>query len=208
MRVSVTSLGLLNECHRCLWKMVVKRQQRPSMFSTLPSALDKITQKEVESHTMKGNKPSWLAQIPGDVIHIRKKLEADVQDMHVVGILDDLVKDPDDNSYTVIDYKTSRAPYTQANAEKYYQLQMDAYALLCERSGYGPVKNAYLVFFTPSVTDRMVNNSSQASFAFDVTPLKLSVSQQRAKDTIIAVQKVVELDVAPEAAADCRWCNW
>jgi hypothetical protein len=156
---------------------------------------------------MKSEKPSWLAQIPGNVIHIRKKLESDVEGMHVVGVLDDLTKDAD-NSYTIIDYKASREPYTKAKAEKYYQLQMDAYALLCEQNNLGPVKNAYLVFFTPSITDGMVNHTSQAGFTFDVTPVKLSVSQERAEETIAAVQKVVELDAAPEAAADCRWCTW
>lgn len=206
MKVSVTSLGLVNECHRCLWKMVVERQQRPSMFSTLPSALDKIIQKEVEMLTINGTKPPWLAQIPGSVINIRKKLESDVGDMHVVGILDDLVKDGSD--YTIIDYKTSRVPYTKEKAEKYYQLQMDAYALLCERNGYEPVKNAYLIYFTPSITDNMVNYTSQAGFAFDVTPVKMGVSSQRAEDTIAAVQEVVEQDTIPVAAADCRWCNW
>ena len=206
MRVSVTSLGLLNECHRCLWKAVAKRQQRPSMFSTIPSALDRVIQEEVESYTMNSDKPPWLAQIQGDVIHIRKKLESDVKGMHVVGVLDDLVKN--DNHYTIIDYKTSREPYTKAKAEKYYQLQMDAYALLCERHDMGPIKDALLVFFTPSVTEGMENRASQASFAFDVTPVKLGVSQQRAEDTITDVEEVVTLTTAPEAAADCRWCGW
>jgi RecB family exonuclease len=113
-----------------------------------------------------------------------------------------------EHTSTIIDYKTSSKPYTQANAERYYQLQMDAYALLCERHDMYPVKEALLVFFTPSVTSKMVNETSSASFVFDVTIITLAVSSQRAKDTIAAVQKVVELDKAPKAAADCRWCNW
>jgi RecB family exonuclease len=176
------------------------------MFSTLPSALDKIMQKEVQTFAMHNDKPPWLAHLPGTISRVGKKFVSDVDGMEVVGVLDDMLVNG--TEHTIIDYKTSRTPYTQANAEKYYQLQMDAYALLCERHNMGAIKEALLVFFTPSVTDGMDNHPAQAGFMFDVTIIKLATSPQRAIDTIGEVQKVVELDRAPEAAADCRWCNW
>ena len=206
MRVSVTSLSLVNECPRCLWLSVRMRRSRPSMFSSLPGGLHKNIEKEVEVYAWRGEKPPWMQHIRGKLLTVRKKLEYDFDGITLVGILDDLMK-VDTGGYMIIDYKTSRAPYDQSKAEKYYGLQMDCYALLLEENGYSPVNEAVLIFFTPSLTG-MGHDIMETKIPFQVHTVRMAADSLRAHRALVRAREVVMHDREPMPSKTCPWCNY
>lgn len=206
MRVAVTELSLVNECERCLWRSVRLRRARPSMFSSLPGGLHKILEKEVEVYAWRKEKPPWLQHILGELLTVRKKLEYDYNGITLVGILDDLMKTYT-AGYTIIDYKTSRSPYDLAKAEKYYQIQMDGYALLLEENGYSPVNDAVLIFFSPSLSG-MGHDVMETQIPFRVHTVRLNVSLSRAREVLGRVRNIVMQDREPMPSQTCPWCNY
>ena len=206
IRISATTFGLLRECPRCFWYEVRGVSRPRGMFSSLPSALDKIIQQETGAYAVKGQKPVWLRG-GCELLTVRKKLESVYKGIEIVGIVDDLVRD-ERGGYTIVDYKTSGYQYTREKAEHYYTAQMSIYAWLCEEKGYEPVNGAVLVFFTPSFHSVMEHEASEVQFVFDVTVIPVAVNRKYAEDLLGMAVELIHLREPPDRALFCKWCDW
>jgi len=203
-RFSPSTLKLLYDCRRCFWYAHHARIPRPKgIFPGLPSAVDKIIQTQTARFTGKG-KPTWL--LPGQKGVINpgpKKLVQRTDEYTLTGIVDDLVIQ--DDQLIIIDYKTARAPYTLEKAQKYYSLQMDCYAHLCEGTFDQQVKAVYLVFFTPLGFYSEIN---EGEIEFNITHLEMPVNPKNAKRTIAEALEILDSEVPPIANPNCEYCRW
>lgn len=205
IKLSPSTLNLLFECERCFWLEHRCGIPRPrGIYPGLPNAVDRLIKAETAQFAGRG-KPLWLHPAFGGVIQPNMtKLRLKTPAYVLSGILDDVITNP--HGFDIIDYKTSSRPYTLELAEKYYGLQMDCYALLCETNGFKPVTNAYLVFFTPN--ESSLGRDHGDFIRFCVTHLKLDVSSFRAKKAIEKAVALCEQEEAPLASPDCAYCAY
>jgi len=115
------------------------------------------------------------------------------------GALDDLLVASD--LYVPFDYKTKGSPTSEADATKYYQTQLDCYALLLEANGMKTAGYGFLLYYSPSE----VNESGNV--AFEIQPIKIETDIERAK-SLVRQSAAVTGGAAPKASANCEYCNW
>jgi len=116
-----------------------------------------------------------------------------------------------DESVIIIDYKTAAQPHSEMNTARYYQLQLDMYALLCEVNGLKPAEVGYIVYTTPNLLRRYVQDFNQdhiIDIFFKVTHVPLKVSAQRGKDTIAQALDICMRKEAPPASPNCEYCHF
>jgi len=210
LRLWPSTLSLLYECPRCFWLHTHARLPRPrGLFSSLPNALDGIIKANTALYISLKSKPAWLLpELKDAVIAPVAKLHYEHQEAVLVGTLDQLLR-AKDGEYFIVDYKTSRNAYSPEIAAKYYSLQMDCYALLCEENGYEPVETAYLVFFTPAsfLSDSSVSKPLSL-FRFAVTPVPIPVNSENARVAIARALEVYRMEEPPEASPTCEYCHY
>ena len=206
-----STLSLLHECPRCFWLQHHAHVPRPrGMFSSLPNALDAIIKANVYPFIPLNSKPSWLLpELRGASVVNVPKLFYEKDGVTMSGSLDQLLQ-LEDGEYFIVDYKTSRHVYTPETAAKFYSLQMDCYALLCEENGFEPVETAYLVFFTPvsMLSEGALLPKPMNIFRFETTAIPIPVDSERAKKVIAEAVEVVKRDVPPQPSPTCEYCNY
>ena len=211
-RFAPSQLNLIHDCSRCFWRAHVAGIPRPrGIFPGLPGAIDKMVQKETTRHAGKG-KPRWLLPwtSEGMIRPGTKRLVLKRDNYIVTGIYDDLVV-MDDESVTIIDYKTAAQPHSEADTKRYYQLQLDMYALLCEANGLKPAETGYIVYTTPNLLRRYVQDFDMEHLIdifFEVTHIPVKVSAQRGRDAIKEALDICAQKQAPAASPKCEYCHY
>jgi RecB family exonuclease len=184
----------------------IERPRGP--FPGLPGAIDKLLQSKTAKLAGKG-RPSWLLpdlKGKGIIKSGAKKMVAKGEHFVLTGIVDDLIV-TDTGSVIVVDYKTASRPHSKEDTARYYALQLDMYAFLCEANGLHVEDTAYIVYTTPHY---LMNFAYSDSFGvnFKVTHIALDINAQRAKD---AIQKGVEIclqEEVPAAPPNCEFCRY
>jgi RecB family exonuclease len=175
------------------------------MFSSLPNALHRNIEKEVDVLRWKKEKPLWMKHLSGEVVAQEKKIESDFDGITLAGRIDCLMRE-NGGKYIIVDYKTSSRPYDKAKAEKYYSLQMHAYSWLLEQKGFSPVKEAVLIFFTPSIGEGCEHRYDSIKIPFQVHTVHMSVSPARAREVLERVREVVIQEHEPAPSPQCDYC--
>ena len=211
-RFAPSQLNLMHDCPKCFWRDHVAGIPRPrGIFPGLPGAIDNLIQKETRRYAGKG-KPKWLVPwIHEGVIRSgTKRLTLKRRNYTVTGIYDDLLV-MDDESVIIIDYKTAAQPHSEGATKQYYQLQLDLYALLCEANGLKPAELGYIVYTTPNLLRRYVqdfNMDHLIDIFFKVTHIPIKVSAQRGRDAIKEALDICESKEAPAASPACEYCHY
>lgn len=206
-----TGLNLYSECPKCFWLHYNKNVHRPrGIFPSLPCGMDLVIKDYFDQY--RGSLPPELkGKVAGTLMpnlklmnrwrNWRTGLEYQADQLNAVlfGALDDcLMVGPE---YAPIDYKTRGFAPNAGDSEKYYQTQLDTYALLLSANGY-PVKDfAYLIYYYPkAVKDNGIVH-------FNVAPVKVATDLSRAKKTF--EDAVVLLSgPMPKKHSGCEYCSW
>ena len=103
--------------------------------------------------------------------------------------------------YVPLDYKTRGSAPRDGDSERYYQTQLDTYALLLSSNGY-PVENfCYLVYYYPKTVE------AQGQVTFAVYPIEMTSDPERARRRF--EEAVHSLDEPlPQPSARCEYCTW
>src|SRR3989344_4288652 len=141
LRLSPTSgLNLYNDCTRCFWLHYNGRVPRPrGIFPSLPGGMDLVIKDYFDEY--RGALPPELqGRIKGDLMkdvnlmnqwrNWRTGLEYFDKQRNAVlfGALDECLVH--DGKYVPLDYKTRGSAPNDGYSERYYQTQLDAYALM------------------------------------------------------------------------------
>ena len=220
--VSATELGnyaVRYPCMRCAWvRMHVKDlpyQSFPGIFSTI----DSYSKKVVLSHfNVNDCLPLWLADL-GKVEECveppswRKFSSTDDMTGVTVRGTADAIFLLRDGSYGIADYKTSRYNPTRTTALAAYEIQLNAYAWIAERTGFQPVNSLALVFMEPEgdvPSDAESTPVGPKGFALTFNAKVVPVN--RRPESLIPpllekVKSVSEMEFPPSPKRGCRDCG-
>jgi len=115
------------------------------------------------------------------------------------GALDDLLVK--EGRYIPFDYKTKGSVTTEEDATKYYQNQLDCYALLLEANQMPTAGYGYLLYYSP----KRVSEGGAA--LFELQAIKIQTETERARSIF---RKAVSLlqGPLPASAPNCEYCGW
>lgn len=208
--LSPSLLNLFQECPRCFWLRVNKRQKRPEgPSSTLPRALDLAIKKHFDIY--RPELPPGVSvdglKLFGDLETLRKWRYWKTAPFYLnekigvklSGALDDCFLDSN-GMFSPLDYKTYGF-VLKAGAHPSYQLQMDSYTLMLRESRY-PVNNkAYLVFYA------LKSLGDNGNVAFQIVPRPVDTNPDRIISLLEKAVEVLKKDIPPHSQ-NCTFCGW
>lgn len=217
-RLSPSALNLYRDCPRCFWLEKVKGIKRPrGIYPSLPTGMDRVIKDYFDTYRAKGALPPEFnpGRLPNLQLYSNQKqldlwrdwktgpaLE-EPDGSTLSGALDDLLVC--DGKYIPFDYKTKGEALRDGDAERYgeryYQNQIDCYALLLERNGLPQAEFGYLVFYTP----KQVRENGWVGF--NVMPVRVMTDTSRALKTFRQAVELLKGPI-PQIAPNCEYCGW
>ena len=213
LKLSPSSLNLFLECSRCFWLDKVKNIKRPrGIFPSLPGGMDRVIKLHFDNFRSKGELPPELGgddfkgvKLFPDQAQLEKwrswrtGLEYNTGAGILSGALDDLLVK--DSRYIPFDYKTKGSVTTEADAVKYYQNQLDCYALLLHENKMTTAGYAFLLYYSPKSV------GPSGAVQFELQPIKIMTDVERARTTFRKALALVK-SVLPTSSPLCEYCVW
>lgn len=215
IKLSPSALSLFRDCPRCFWLDKNRKIKRPrGIFPSLPGGMDREIKKHFDKYRAQGKLPPEMSgpefegvQLYADADRLEKwrnwKTGPEYVDREIEsilsGALDDLLVKG--GRYIPFDYKTKGSPSTIEDAVKYYQTQLECYALLMEANGLKSAGFGYLLYYSPfEVTEN-------GMVEFKVQPIKIETDIERARNLF---RQAVELlrGPLPVSSPECEYCAW
>ncbi len=212
--LSPSALSLFKNCPRCFWLEKVKNIKRPrGIFPSLPGGMDRVIKTYFDTFRTQRTLPPELRIEAFKGIYLyddqtqlgrwrawRTGLQYREDDGSILsGMLDDLLVK--DGVYVPFDYKTKGSPTNEEDATRYYQTQLDCYALMLEGNGLQTAGYGFLLYYSP----REVGERGQVSF--EIQPIRIATDTERAKFLFHEALSLLT-GPAPKSAPDCEYCNW
>ncbi len=213
-QVSPSGLSLFKDCPRCFWLEKVRYIKRPrGIFPSLPGGMDRVIKLYFDGFRSKGTLPPELASreefrglcLYKDLAQLERwrdwktGLEYFENGGRLFGALDDLLVAGD--VCVPFDYKTKGSPTSEEDATKYYQTQLDCYALMLEANGMKTAGYGFLLYYSP----REVGENGRV--IFEIQPIRIGTDIERARSYFRRSAAVCE-GPAPAASANCEYCGW
>lgn len=214
IKLSPSTLNLFLDCPRCFWLDKVKGIKRPrGIFPSLPSGMDREIKNHFDIYRSKKSLPPELSSsdFAGILLYDdqaqlerwrnwRTGLEYKDADGNILsGALDDLLVK--DDLYIPFDYKTKGSPTTVEDAQKYYQNQLDCYALMLDSNGFKSAGFGFLLYYSPKLV------TENGSVAFQTQPIKIETKVERAKATTARAINLMKGPI-PAVNFNCEYCAW
>jgi len=222
MRISGKDLGAVSMpgfCPRCFW--VQRRapaglpyQIFPGIFSSIDSYTKNVVHGWFDRH---GKPPDWLSPL-GDIIgyiqppHFSKFSFVDSKTGILLTGAPDAVFNLRDKTILIGDYKTAKFTKNQDTLLPIYQTQLNAYALIAEKTGLGKVSKLALIYAEP-VTDKSVANTDEVhqnkgfnmGFSAHILPIELNTSS--IPILLKRTKQILDLELPPKGVAGCKDCE-
>jgi len=212
IELSPSSLSLFEECPLCFWLEKVEGIKRPrGIFPSLPGGMDTIIKSYFDGYRAKGQMPPELrgkvrgALFPDAGILKRWRSPYNKKDPCYVerplnailfGALDDCLVEG--NRHIPLDYKT-RGYDLRADSSRYYETQLNCYALMLESSGYPTAGFAYLVFYWP------LGLREGGEFTFKVEPVRVTTDIEASRTLFRNAVRLLS-SPRPRPNPDCEYC--
>jgi type I restriction enzyme, R subunit len=158
IRLSPTSgLNLFRECPRCFWQHFNERVHRPKgPFPSLPGGMDSVL-RDYYAKFIGSLPPEIKGKVEGVLVEDRSMIGKRLYytdeklDAQLFGMLDECLVDG--SVHIPLDFKTRRGAPKDGASEKYYQTQLDTYALLLSAQRLTVSDFAYLVYYFPDAVE-------------------------------------------------------
>ena len=214
IKLSPSTLNLFLDCPRCFWLEKVKGIKRPrGIFPSLPGGMDRTIKSYFDGFRAKGKLPPELSNLEQEGIRLfsdqpklelwrswRTGLEYKDEDSSVLsGAFDDLLVK--NGEYIPFDYKTKGSPTSEEDAVKYYQNQLDCYALLLHENKRPTAGYAYLLYYSPKTV------GEQGNVLFRIQAIKIKTDVERARGTFRRAVQLLKGE-RPSSGPACEYCAW
>jgi CRISPR/Cas system-associated exonuclease Cas4 (RecB family) len=214
IKLSPTALNLFQNCPRCFWLEKVKYIRRPrGIFPSLPGGMDRVIKTYFDRYRLMKTLPPELdgeafegVQLYSDQSKIDRWRDwktgltyRDRDGASLFGALDDLLIKQDRT--IPFDYKTKGSPSTTESAVKYYQSQLDGYALLLEENGMPTAGYGVLLYYSPKAA------SEKGTVLFECQTIRVETDTARARDLFRRACALLK-GVGPEMNPACEYCMW
>ena len=211
--LSPSALSLFKDCPRCFWLEKVKGIKRPrGIFPSLPGGMDRVIKTYFDTFRAQGTLPPELRVEAFKNISLyenqaqldkwrewRTGLRYNEEEGVLSGMLDDLLMK--EGLAVPFDYKTKGSPTNEEDATKYYQTQLDCYALMLEANGLKPAGFGFLLYYSPQEVKEFGN------VVFEIQPIKIGTDTVRAK-ALFHKALAILTGAAPQASSKCEYCGW
>lgn len=212
MRLSPSSLNIFKNCPKCFWLEKNAKTPRPrGIFPSLPGGFDRIIKQAMDTYRSAKEVPFSVEGVSGlrffqdqrkldQWRNWRTGLKAEFGEHCLIGAFDDLLITRD--KYVPFDYKSKGSAANLEDATKYYQTQLELYALMLQQNSYRTENFGVLLFFSPESLD-LRTDPLHANLL--VQSFKIEISTDRAKtlfDDAIACLEGLE----PLAGPECEYC--
>lgn len=238
--LSPKRLSLFLECRYCFFEEVFERFKRPrGAYPTLPTGIDEVLKSYCDQHRAEGTIPEQLKKFVGghvllenqkaiDDFRFWKKglsatFDAEVEYSGVVrrheyfvnGAVDELLFDPDTDTFAIPDFKTRKDEPEPEYSKKYYQITMDTYAWLLEQMGFEPNNRAFLWYLWPESIESI--NEKSVSIKFGSTVQELETNPERITKILNEIVEMTPKDSLlpknleekrPKPNPECEYCNY
>ncbi|MBI2166702.1 MAG: PD-(D/E)XK nuclease family protein [Candidatus Omnitrophica bacterium] len=214
VKLSPSTLNLFLECPRCFWLDKVKNVRRPrGIFPSLPGGMDRVIKAHFDTFRTKSVLPP---ELDGDhfegvkLFEDQDRLERwrswktglvyrDGDGSILSGAIDDLLVKGD--RYLPFDYKTKGSVTTEADAVKYYQNQLNCYALLLEENQMPTTGFGFLLYYSPKSV------GEKGRVLFELQAIRIPTDPEKAREIF---RKAVALlnGPLPASGAACEHCAW
>jgi CRISPR/Cas system-associated exonuclease Cas4 (RecB family) len=201
IKLSPSTLNLMEECPRCFWLHVVKNIKRPSgPMAGIVIKMDSIIKKYFNRYREQDKLPPIIkgkvkGKLPKDM---PKTLYSEEGEIKLKGLPDEYLE-LEDGSIVPFDHKTkSKAPEENHPA---YQLQLDVYTYLLIKNGYKTVNKGYLAYYYPDDCD--VHNGLD----MNCEVVEVKTNPDRVVKLINKAKKIINNDI-PDCGKDCEYCRW
>jgi len=216
LTISAKNLGsyaLETYCQRCEWiKMRQKKlpwQIFPGIFSSLASYQEKIMHSIIDGG---GGHPTWLREISDSITGYNKiphwsKFSTEINGVTVRGVPDDILNV--DGGYIILDYKTSRYTANQDKLLPMYEVQLNSYAAIAEKTSFfKPIKGLYLVYHEPQTQEEDAKGSFDAfGFKMGFVPHVVTVEVDPASlDPLLEKARKIYDGPEPLGNKSCKDC--
>jgi len=222
LRISAKNLGELalpNFCPRCFW---IKQRAAgklpfqifPGIFSSIDSYTKKLIHGYVDGHA---GFPGWLGELGGltgylEPPHFTRFRTLDEPSGVILHGTPDGVFTRRDGSYLIVDYKTAKFTGGQDRLLPMYEVQLNAYAAIGERSGLvAPVSGLALIYMEPVTHEQAASDAGNQrpdgfamGFAAHIHPVAL---EPDVIPTLLKrVAELVSLENPPAGRPGCEDC--
>ncbi len=214
IKLSPTTLNLFLNCSRCFWFDKVKDIKRPrGIFPSLPTGMDRVIKIQFDRFRAKGELPPELIGKDFEGVKLfqdqaqlekwrnwRTGLQYMDNDGSVLsGALDELLTK--NGKFIPFDYKTKGSVTTEEDAVKYYQNQLDCYALMMEANKMPTIGHGFLLYYSPK---QVVENGV---VHFEIQVIKIATDIERARTTFRKAVAFLKGSM-PEVNSQCEYCAW
>jgi hypothetical protein len=220
IRISGKNLGELampDFCPRCFWiknTLKLPYQIFPGIFISIDSYAKAVTEGYYAKY---GRVPPWLAPL-GNLgapvkppSHQQFKIVDPTTGITLTGAPDAVFRAAD-GSYFIGDYKTAKYTGAQDALMPIYEVQLNAYAYIAERTGYSPVTGLALIYYEPvtalpgsAVDQRVWGDGFAMHFTPNLHPITLDAAMippllERARD-------ILGSEFPPGGEPECKDCQ-
>lgn len=219
MKLSPSSLGVANDCMKCFYLEKKFKMARPrGIFPSLPGGMDRVIKNYFDAIRTEGE-PIFFKDYPELGGHRlftnqaqldkwrnwRSGLSAQVSSAgdSLGGAFDELMLN-EENLYVPFDYKTKGSETSQEDSVKYYQRQLDLYALMLDKNGYKAAPYGFLFYFSPDAVLGVSEGFSTVRFKIQL--IKIDVSLDRAMQVCQEALDVLA-GAMPKAPVSCEYCR-
>jgi len=203
IKLSPSTLNLMEDCPRCFWLKVNKRISRPpGIMSSIPIAMDSIIKHYFDTFRDTDILPTILdnkinAKLAKDMPKTLSYVDEETQ-LTVWGRPDDYLELPD-GCIVVLDHKTKSKPAESTHPA--YQLQLDVYSYLLCKYSYQTTDKAYLIYYYPEKS--VLHNG----MIIKTSIVEVTTSISRVKHLLQKAKSIIEEKI-PEASTSCAYCKW
>lgn len=221
-RISAKTLGSLalpGFCERCFWIEMrfegrLPFQIFPGIFSTIDSYSKRLIQGWFDRH---GGPPPWLSGI-GKIKrsvnppHYSKFNALDDETSILLTGTADAIFELDGGSHAIVDYKTAKFTATQDELFPMYEAQLNAYAYIGERCGWGPVSKLALVYTEPVADDSAVRDERHVTedgflLGFRANILPVAIKPRLVPELLQRARRVLDSTTPPIGRPGCKDCD-
>jgi len=150
------SLAMPDFCPRCFWiklkcDKLPFQMPMPGIFSSIDSYVKKVVRRFYEKE---GKLPDWFPYV-GEVVRFasvpsyqRYNFTEPQSSVTLRGVPDEVFQ-LEDGTYHIVDYKTTRLTAAQGGLFPMYEVQLNAYAYIGDRTFFSPVSALSLIYLDP-----------------------------------------------------------
>jgi hypothetical protein len=222
LRISGKNLGqlaLATFCPRCFWLRMrcgdrLPYQIFPGIFSSIDSYTKRVT---TLHHRRHGRIPKWFEGFGdlGDPVsvphHTEYRTVDQATDIRLSGVPDEMFRRPD-TSLFITDNKTARFTANQDELLPMYRTQLNAYAVIADRIGLGPVSGLGLIYHEPQTDIADVDLDSVCasdgfSMRFVAKLLPIDLRPDTIPPLLRQVREICDKPTAPAGRDGCTDCE-